>query len=91
MSKWRDVTPYPKHQPKGEPTAWELKFGGLRAILTHHNAFPGMWVVACPPLIDRRPVAPISHDFAETKRLAIAELQAAIAVCTKDLDKAKKA
>lgn len=90
MSKWKDVTPYPRGEERGEPKTWELKFGGLRAILTHHNAFLGQWVVACPPLIDRKAVGAIGGDMAEIKRLAISELEAAIAVCVRDLGKAMK-
>jgi hypothetical protein len=48
--KWNDATSYSRgERGKIEPTAWDIKFGGVRLwVGKGHRWYPGKWVAVCP-------------------------------------------
>jgi hypothetical protein len=69
------------------PTAWELRFGAHRLVLTHHIANPGRWVLICQPDFTHLDFADTDWDIDAVKadavqlvaralRSAVAELEA---------------
>lgn len=74
---WQDVTGYAHGERlKGvEPRSWELRFGGLRLVLTQHIAEKGKWFTYLEPLYGLHEIGTVGEDVDNLKRLAVAKAE----------------
>lgn len=72
---WQDVTGYSRGEKLNgvESRSWELRFGGLRVVLTQHIAEKGKWFTHCEPLYGMHEIGKVGEDIEELKRLAAAK------------------
>jgi hypothetical protein len=70
---WKDVTGYSRGEAaRGvEPRSWELRFGGLRVVLTQHIAEAGVWFTHCEPFYDLHPIGKVGEDVEALKKAAV--------------------
>lgn len=83
-AEWRDATSYSRDDKERKPTAFALKFGGIRLSVTSgHIYYRGKWVMHCEPFYNTYPLAGTTE--AEAKSQAVALVQIKIEEAAKEL------
>lgn len=70
---WKDVTCYSRGENSRsvEPRSWELRFGGLRVVLTQHISENGVWFTHCEPLYGMHEIGKVGEDIDTLKKIAL--------------------
>ena len=71
--EWKDCTTYPRGDKERVPTAWEIKSGDLRIVVTSgHIYYKGRWVMHCARLrIDTYPLSATSKKEAQLSAIEV--------------------